>query len=54
MIYDYQCRKCQEVFSVQMSLAEHDKGEVTCPRCRSRDVEQQMTGFFARTTRKAA
>lgn len=54
MIYEYQCRSCQEVFNVQMSLAEHDKGERTCPRCRSRDVDQRITGFFAQTTRKAA
>lgn len=54
MTYEYQCRSCQERFSVQMSLAEHDKGGLTCPRCRGRDVDQQITGFFAQTTRKAA
>ncbi|NKE72017.1 FmdB family zinc ribbon protein [Candidatus Manganitrophus noduliformans] len=54
MIYEYQCRKCQEVFDAQMSLAEHDQGDPACPRCQSRDVVQRMTGFFAQTTRKAA
>lgn len=54
MTYEYQCASCQEVFSVQMSLTEREKGEVTCPRCRSRDVDQRMTPFFTRTTRKAA
>lgn len=54
MIYEYQCRKCQEVFSVQMSLAEHDRGDLICPRCQSRDVDQRMTGFFAQTPRKTA
>lgn len=54
MIYEYQCRKCQEVFSVQMSLAEHDRGDLICPRCQSRDVDQRMTEFFAQPPRKAA
>lgn len=37
MIYEYQCRSCQERFNAQMSLAEHDKGETgPRPRCKSR------------------
>lgn len=54
MIYEYQCRKCQEVFNAQMSLLQHDQGEVACPHCQNREVDQRWTGFFARTRRKAA
>lgn len=52
--YEYQYRKCQEVFSVQMSLAEHDRGDLICPRFQSRDADQRMTGFFAQPPRKTA
>ncbi len=54
MIYEYLCRKCQEVFNIRMSLLQHDRGEANCPRCQSKEVDQRITGFFARTNRKAA
>jgi putative FmdB family regulatory protein len=50
--YDYRCNKCRKKFSLTISLAEHDKG-VKCPKCGSRKVEQQISGFFAKTGRKS-
>jgi putative FmdB family regulatory protein len=50
--YDYQCRACGETFSRRESIAEHGAAPL-CPRCQSRDVEQKMSGFYAKTARKS-
>lgn len=40
-IYEYQCRQCAEQFELLVL-----KGtEPACPACRSRDLEQLLSGF---------
>ena len=51
--YEYQCRACGETFSRREHIEEHASGRVACPKCRSTDVEQQMSGFYAKTARKS-
>ena len=51
--YEYICRACQERFSRQERIADHTRGQAVCPRCQSTDVEQLMSGFYARTARKS-
>lgn len=42
MIYSFKCRECGEVFEVNESLAEHEKHQETCPKCKSGQVQQQF------------
>ncbi len=51
--YDYVCEKCRKSFSMQLTLKEHDKRTITCPKCKSRQVKQKVSSFFAVTSRKA-
>lgn len=51
--YDYLCGKCGEEFSRIMSFREHEETKVTCPKCKSKKVKQQMSAFIARTSRKS-
>jgi putative FmdB family regulatory protein len=44
-IYDYLCLKCNEVFTVALSLAEIDKTKPTCPKCKSKKVKKQIVPF---------
>jgi len=50
--YEFSCDKCKKGFSVFMSLSEKEKVNITCPKCGSKKVTQQFTGFFAKTSRK--
>jgi hypothetical protein len=34
-------------------MAEHDRGEVECPRCHGRQVVQQYSIFYAKTSKKS-
>lgn len=51
--YEYLCAKCGEGFTIIMSISEYKSGKVTCPKCQSDDVKQQMTTFTAKTSRKS-
>ncbi|HBE44182.1 MAG TPA: zinc ribbon domain-containing protein [Deltaproteobacteria bacterium] len=51
--YDYQCTDCNRKFTVVMSIAEHDKQKVTCPKCKSKKVKQRISTFIAKTSRKS-
>jgi putative FmdB family regulatory protein len=51
--YEYRCEKCGEEFTRIMSIHEHETGKVSCPKCKSEEVTQQMSGFIAKTSRKS-
>jgi putative FmdB family regulatory protein len=51
--YEYVCRKCDNKFSLFMSVSEHDKKKVRCPKCKSTRVEQQLLSFFVVTSKKS-
>ena len=51
--YEYLCSACGKKFSIALTLAEHEKGKVKCPKCASTKVEQQWAAFFATTSKKS-
>jgi putative FmdB family regulatory protein len=52
--YDYQCTACRERFSRHESIADHARaGQVTCPKCRSAEVERVISASYPRTPRKS-
>jgi len=52
-VYDYLCHDCHKEFEKVLTLNEHDKEEITCPHCGSKNVEQEAKAFFAVTSKKS-
>ncbi|MDR3749014.1 MAG: zinc ribbon domain-containing protein [Acidobacteriota bacterium] len=52
-VYDYVCKKCRKSFELVLTLSEHDKGGIRCPKCGSKKVEQEFVAFFAVTSKKS-
>ncbi len=52
--YDFMCHACKKLFSRTLRLSEYEKRKVTCPKCGSRRVEQQVSSFYAVTSKKSA
>jgi putative FmdB family regulatory protein len=52
-IYDYQCHDCEKTFELVLTLGEHDKSEIRCPKCGSRNIEQDAATFYAVTSKKS-
>jgi putative FmdB family regulatory protein len=51
--YEYLCLACNKKFSLLLTVTEHDKGSVKCPKCKSPKVEQQWAAFYATTSKKS-
>jgi len=51
--YTYTCRDCRKSFSLTMTIAEHDKGKVKCPKCKGKSVRQQFGAFSVKTSKKS-
>jgi len=52
-LYEYRCTKCEEVFTEQLTIAEHGARRPVCPACGARAVEPVLSTFFAKTIRKS-
>ena len=52
-VYDYVCKKRRKSFELVLTLSEHDKGGIRCPKCGSKKVEQEFVAFFAVTSKKS-
>jgi putative FmdB family regulatory protein len=51
--YDYECKKCGNRFTLIMTVKEHEKKRVRCPKCKSQSVRPVYTGFTAITSKKS-
>jgi putative FmdB family regulatory protein len=52
--YEFICRDCKKSFSTVLSLIDYEEGEVPCPHCGSRNVEQRWSAFSVITSKKSA
>jgi putative FmdB family regulatory protein len=50
-VYDYVCHDCHKTFELILTLKEHEV-EAKCPKCGSKNVEQEATAFYAVTPKK--
>ena len=51
--YDYRCLKCKKSFTITESITEHESRTHRCPSCRSTRVQQILTAFVAKTSKKS-
>jgi len=51
--YEYRCEECSHIFTVKMSIAEHELGSIGCPACKGKKVFPQYTTFYAKTSKKS-
>jgi putative FmdB family regulatory protein len=52
-VYDYICNDCHKEFEIVLTLLEHDHQQIKCPKCSSKNVEQEAAAFFAVTSKKS-
>lgn len=51
--YDYRCPGCKKKFTLLLSFKEHDAGKAKCPKCGGKKVEQLISTFMTKTSRKS-
>jgi putative FmdB family regulatory protein len=52
--YEFFCLDCTKFFDRILSLVDYEEGEVLCPHCGSKNVEQRWSAFSAITSKKSA
>jgi putative FmdB family regulatory protein len=52
-IYEYKCLDCGKEAVLALTLKEHESGSARCPVCGSKKLEQRITSFMARTSKKS-
>ena len=52
--YEFLCKDCKKPFSKILTISACDKEKIVCPECGSRNVEQQLSPFYAVTSKKSA
>jgi putative FmdB family regulatory protein len=51
--YEFFCHACKKTFSKILALVDYEEGEVLCPQCGSKNVEQRWSAFSAITSKKS-
>lgn len=52
-VYDFTCKDCGKDFTRVLTLNEYERGQVECPHCKSKKVEQKPASFYAVTSKKS-
>jgi putative FmdB family regulatory protein len=52
--YEFVCHNCKKLFDKVLSLVDYEEGEIECPHCASKNVEQRWSAFSAITSKKSA
>ncbi len=52
--YEFFCHACKKTFSKILALVDYEEGEIICPHCGSKEVEQPWSAFSAMTSTKSA
>jgi len=52
--YEFLCQECQKFFQKSLSLVDYEEGEVCCPHCGSKNVEQRWSSFSSMTSKQSS
>jgi len=51
--YEFRCPKCNENFSITLRLKEYEEKNYSCPKCGEKKLEQLITPFLTKTSKKS-
>jgi putative FmdB family regulatory protein len=52
--YEYFCHDCKKFFSKILSLVDYEVGDVLCPKCGGKNVEQRLSPVTVIASKKSA
>ena len=52
-VYEYHCDKCDQEVTLTLSIREHDKGPIKCPKCGGKDLRPLLSAFMPQTSKKS-
>jgi len=52
-MYEYYCDRCDREVTLILSIGEHEKGRIQCPRCGGKSLRPLLSTFVSQTSRKS-
>ena len=52
-VYEYHCDKCDREVTLTLSIREHEKGEMKCPKCGGESLRPLLSAFMSQTSKKS-
>ena len=52
-MYEYYCDRCDREVTLTLSIGEHEKGRIQCPRCGGKSLRPLLSTFVSQTSRKS-
>jgi putative FmdB family regulatory protein len=52
-VYEYRCDKCDREVTLTLTISEHEKGPVKCPKCGSKALRPLLSTFLTQTAKKS-
>ncbi len=51
--YEFYCEGCKKSFSIILSISEYEDKKYSCPKCKTKELKQQVSSFQAVTSKKS-
>ncbi len=52
-VYEYHCDKCDREVTLTLTISEHEKGQIKCPKCRGTALRPLLSTFMSQTAKKS-
>ena len=52
-MYEYHCDKCGREVTLTLSITEHNKGYIKCPKCDGKALRPLLSVFMSQTSKKS-
>ena len=52
-MYEYYCDKCERDVTVTLTISEHEKGRIKCPKCGSKALRPRLSTFMSQTSKQS-
>jgi len=52
-VYEYHCDKCGREVTLTLSIREHDKDPIKCPKCGGKALRPLLSAFMTQTSKKS-
>jgi putative FmdB family regulatory protein len=52
-MYEYHCDKCDREVTLTMTISQHEKGKIECPKCGIKALRPLLSAFMSQTSKKS-
>jgi putative FmdB family regulatory protein len=50
-VYEYHCDKCAREITLTLTISQHEKGKIECPKCGSKALRPLLSAFTSQTAK---